>query len=162
MSIAMNLRRSRAFTLIELVIVVVIIGILAAIAVPRMSRGAAAATDSALSANVAQLRGALDHFYVEHNNTYPAIGDLTKALTQFSDVAGAQFQTTKDEVKGIIYGPYIAKIPAVGAGPNRAANDFVATLGGAAGWVYDAATGTITPNVPDGVKDGKGIEYNKY
>ena len=35
-----NLRRKRAFSLIELVIVVVIIGIIAAIAIPRMSRGA--------------------------------------------------------------------------------------------------------------------------
>ena len=41
------------FSLLELVIVVVIIGIVAAIAIPRMSRGTAGASDSAVSGDLA-------------------------------------------------------------------------------------------------------------
>src|SRR4051812_8894152 len=79
----------RGFSLIELVIVVVIIGIIAAIAVPRMSRGSQGASDSALGANLAVLRNAVDLYQTEHQ-AYPAAGvgatsaDLLRQLTQYT------------------------------------------------------------------------------
>ncbi len=161
----MNFSRSRrfaAFTLIELVIVVVIIGILAAIAVPRMSRGATAAGDSALTANLTQLRNAVEMFQAEHGGTFPSLTDLPSALTSYSNAAGSTFKPAKDEASGVIYGPYLRSIPALPVGPNRSKNDFVATLGGSAGWVYDATTGQIRANVPDSVEDARGVKYNEY
>ncbi len=155
-------RRNAAFTLIELVIVVVIIGILAAIAVPRMSRGATAAGDSALTANLTQLRNAMEMFQAEHGGTYPSLTDAPAALTQFSDAAGSTFKDAKDEGSLVIYGPYLRSIPPLPVGPNKGKNDFVATLGGTAGWVYDATTGQIRANVPDSGVDARGVKYNAY
>ena len=50
----------RAFSLVELVIVLVIIGIVAAIAVPRITRGATRASAVALRSDLATLRNAIE------------------------------------------------------------------------------------------------------
>jgi len=155
-------RRNAAFTLIELVIVVVIIGILAAIAVPRMSRGAAAASDSALVGNLTQIRNALEMFQAEHGGTYPALAKVTDALTQYSDTTLTAIQDTKDETKGVIFGPYLRSIPALPVGPYRGKNAFIDTLGGDGGWVYDDTKGLVKANAPTGNKDALGKEYSEY
>lgn len=62
---------AKGFTLIELLIVVIIIAILAAIAIPQFSNSAADATDSALDANLASMRSAIELYRVQHNNMYP-------------------------------------------------------------------------------------------
>lgn len=152
--------RTRAFSLIELVIVVVIIGIIAAIAVPRMSRGAAGAADSALTANLAMLRNAVDLFQTEHGGAFPSITDLPNALTQFSNETGTTFSASKTATE--YYGPYLRAIPALPVGSNKGLNTFTATLGGAYGWVYDAATGGFKANLPGTEKDVRGIAYNAY
>ena len=63
--------RKLGFSLVELVIVVVIIGIIAAIATPRLSRGASAASESALRGNLKSLRSAIDRYAAEHGGAYP-------------------------------------------------------------------------------------------
>ncbi|CAN5851874.1 hypothetical protein BH11PLA1_BH11PLA1_12170 [soil metagenome] len=154
-------RRHAAFTLIELVIVVVIIGILAAIAIPRMSRGAAAAGDSALTANLATVRNAFDMFQAEHGGTFPALADAVDSLTKYTDALGGQPLADKDEAKGVIYGPYLRSVPTLPVGPSRGKTAFVAALGGDGGWVYDGKGG-VRANVPDSVKDARGVKYNDY
>src|SRR5437899_6643990 len=110
-------RRGGAFSLIELVIVVVIIGIIAAIAVPRMSRGAAGAGDSALAGDLATLRNAIDLFQTEHGGTYPTDPTtIANQLMQFTDDAGAP-QAAKDATH--IYGPYIRVIPTLPVGSRK-------------------------------------------
>jgi general secretion pathway protein G len=154
-------RRRAAFSLIELVIVVVIIGILAAIAVPRMSRGAAAASDSALSANLSVIRSALDLYQTEHGGTYPVLADLEKALTQYTNAAGNSFGD-KDAAEGRIFGPYMRAVPALPVGANKGKTGFAATIGTTGGWVYDAATGTVRANCADTEVDARGVKYNTY
>ncbi len=65
-------KKTAAFSLVELVIVIVIIGVIAAIAVPRIGRGAKGAADSAVRANLATLRNAIDLYAVEHGGKFPA------------------------------------------------------------------------------------------
>lgn len=156
-----RLSRRGAFSLIELIIVIVIIGILAAIAVPRLSRGAASASENALAANLAALRGALELFHAEHNQTYPSLANLPGALTSYSDQAGAKFGD-RDPAEGVIYGPYLRALPALPVGANKGKTAVVASLGGDGGWVYDAAKGTIKANAADGEVDGAGKKYNEY
>src|SRR4051794_9927359 len=100
--------RSRAFSLIELVIVVVIIAIIGAIAIPRMSRGAAGANDAALLQDLAILRKAIEHYSHEHQGAYPTADNFKKQLTRQSDELG---NVTGPPVQPRIYGPYLTSIP---------------------------------------------------
>src|SRR5882757_8150171 len=96
-----NNRRSRssAFSLIELVIVVVIIAIIGAIAIPKMSRGAQGAGDSALLQDLSILRSAMDLYNSEHP-TAPMTAtftstNVTDSLLKYSDNGGTTFSATK-------------------------------------------------------------------
>ncbi|MBC7772882.1 MAG: prepilin-type N-terminal cleavage/methylation domain-containing protein [Pyrinomonadaceae bacterium] len=155
-------RDTRAFSLIELVIVIVIIGIIAAIAVPRMSRGVSGAADSALIANLSVLRNAVELYQTEHGGSYPTLTNLPNAMTQFTDVTGTAFSTTKNAATGIIYGPYLRDVPGLPVGADKGKKTFIATYTAGYGWVYDAATGTITANCPAAEVDARGVLYNTY
>jgi prepilin-type N-terminal cleavage/methylation domain-containing protein len=62
--------RERGFTLVELLIVVIILAILAAITIPQFANSAVAARESALDSNLATLRSAIELYRVQHN-VYP-------------------------------------------------------------------------------------------
>lgn len=72
-----NTRFKRGFTLIELLIVVVIIGILAAIAIPKFQETKGKAFASSLKSDLRNLSSVQeDYFY--YNETYaPAMGTIT-------------------------------------------------------------------------------------
>ncbi|MCW5764887.1 MAG: prepilin-type N-terminal cleavage/methylation domain-containing protein [Phycisphaeraceae bacterium] len=151
--------RRRAFSLIELVIVVVIIGIIAAIAIPRMSRGSAGASDATLTANLKVLRNAIDLFYTEHNNTYPAAATIADQLTLYSDDAGA---TNASKSSTFVFGPYIRAIPALPVGAKKGKSGIAAADAANIGWIYTEADGTIKANCADGETDARGVKYNTY
>ena len=105
----------RAFSLIELVIVVVIISILTAVAVGVMSSTVTNSKDTQLAQNLSVIRGALDHYQAEHGGNYPT--SIPNALLYFTDVNG---NLTGAPLNGQTYGPYIGSMPncPIGAGAN--------------------------------------------
>ena len=96
------------FSLLELVIVVSIIGIIAAIAIPRFSRATAGATDAALTGDLAVMRNAIDMCAAEHGGTFPTVADIEDQLTTYTDASG---NANASKTTTYIYGPYLRKVP---------------------------------------------------
>lgn len=104
--------RMLAFSLVELVMVVTIIGIISAIAVPRMTTANANATAAYLEATLNNVRKAMDMYFAEHGRFpghRPGTSQVDHAkfldqLTQYSDANG---NTSPTPGSGHIYGPYL-------------------------------------------------------
>jgi len=110
------------FTLVELLIVVVILGVLAAVAIPQFTSNTEDAKLSALDTNLSEMRNAIELYYHQHGATYPGAKKFTdgsvvtvvadadtsfvKQLTLYSAATGVT-SVTKDATHK--YGPYIKK-----------------------------------------------------
>src|SRR6185369_17001664 len=89
---------SRAFTLIEIMVVVIILGVLAATIIPKFMTTTHDAKVSAAKAHVAELESALERFYV-HMDRYPTTDEGLKVLVE---------PPTGDEKKW--RGPYVKQL----------------------------------------------------
>ncbi len=74
-------KSKKGFTLIELMIVVAIIGILAAIAIPRFAQMLEKSREGATKGNLSSMRSAVSIYYSEREGTWP--GDMTTAFTSY-------------------------------------------------------------------------------
>lgn len=72
-------RRRGALSLIELLLVVTILGIVAALVVPRASLSKKRACGSVRAGQIAQLNALLERYEIEHGSPAGALADLTPA-----------------------------------------------------------------------------------
>ncbi|WP_254510895.1 type II secretion system protein [Anatilimnocola floriformis] len=132
-----------AFTLVEILIVVVIMAILAATIIPQFTDSATDAKKGTAVFNLSTLRGQIETYKSNHDGLKPSATLIE--LTQQTNKAGAAGTTTAH-----IYGPYLREIPenaitksqtvkAIMNNPPTAA-DVSASNGG---WLYHAATGNV-------------------
>ena len=87
----------QGFTLVELLIVVIILAILAAIVVPQFSSSTLDAKESALDSTLANFRSALDLYYQQHGSRYPGgfkETDGTATTTDAGRLAAMKAQLT--------------------------------------------------------------------
>jgi len=109
--------RRGGFTLIELMIVVAIIGILAAIAIPNFLRFQLKAKSSEGKTNIAAIRTAEESFFAEFNRyvsadaSPAAIGDNVKVDFTDSGPALAGFSTLGWTPEGQVYFNYAVEVP---------------------------------------------------
>jgi general secretion pathway protein G len=168
--------KDRGFTLVELLIVVIILAILAAIVVPQFSAATTDAQESALDANLNAMRSAIELYKVQHNGVYPGAvasdggscaapgakgtGNAPGAqafmdhLLMASDAAGNTCSV--GDPATFKFGPYLRKgIPTDGiTNKGSAVGDIVVTTTGVpitpgaatGGWAYDTKSGQLVMN----------------
>lgn len=167
-----KLRDQAGFTLIEMLIVVIILGILAMLIIPQVSVSTDDARLNTLSSNLGSMRNAIELYYHQHNETYPGRNDnagtatvdaavaataMLEQLTQYTDING-HVADVKDPTH--IYGPYL-KSNTLPMNPYNNDNTVVCdtttdnitdrTSVGTNGWRFYTITGVLMAN--DGAHD---------
>ena len=143
----------KGFTLVEILIVVVILGILAAIVVPQFTNASQSARSSSTTSLLQSVRSQLELFQVQHNGTYPTLDAAGTWVIMTNKSASTDVGPGAGSTTGA-YGPYLQQAPQnpwVKASVNTAINTgwngtTLPTTGAAAetvGWYYNAATGKI-------------------
>jgi prepilin-type N-terminal cleavage/methylation domain-containing protein len=155
------LRRHNAFSLVELVMVVTIIGIVAAIAVPRLTSASGTASANALQATLTNVRKAIDCYYAEHGSfpgyvpgtTTPDGTRFVQQLLEYTDQTGASSATY---VYPYVFGPYLRAPFAKNPTNNLSTVTVKANptdpdpADGTVGWVAVLSTGDFQISASDG------------
>ncbi len=132
--------KQAGFTLIELLIVVIILGILAAVAIPQFDTATVEAREANVLSNLASIRQAIEVYSVQHDGSYP-----TTAI-----VAQLTGTTAKSGGTGSTFGPYIRRDfpmnPLKDRNDIQVLNTMVSTPSGLQGWRYAQETGEIRLN----------------
>src|SRR5438876_1933964 len=81
-----------AFTLVEILIVVVILGVIATIVIASFNNTTGEANAAALKADLRTIRGAIQVYQAQHG-TYPAVATFSDQMTQYSDPLGGTSAT---------------------------------------------------------------------
>ena len=147
-----HLARATGFTLVELLIVVIILGILAAVVIPQFNGASAEAKESALSASLATVRQAISLYRVQHNEVYPGQADWAEFVTQLTtstDAAGAA---------GTKYGPYLRTAfptnPVTGTADGKNVATMPGAPSGSEAWIYATDSGELRANVAGNAPSG--------
>lgn len=137
---------------------IVILGIIGAIAAPRLSRANDGAAEAALAMNLSVVTKAVEHYKAEHGGTPPT---SSGQLTMYTNFAGT---TSATPGASHPFGPYLHRLPELTMGTHKGKRDLttVGTPGtdSDAGWWIDDETGDVRANLPDGDKTSDGTIIN--
>jgi len=134
-------RAHDGWTLVEVLIVVIVLGVLAAIVVPQFTAASTDAKLSALKTNLDTIRGQLELYKAQHNGTYPtSIETFVDQMTKASEPGG---WTAEVGTPGFDLGPYLQSIP---NNPYTGSNTISSSPPGESAWYYEPGTGHFRAN----------------
>jgi general secretion pathway protein G len=162
---------TKGFSLVEILIVVMIVGILAAIAIPKFSNASQIARENTLKDDLRLMRTQLGVYRTQHavfpgypagdTNQVPTAAIAVDQLLMCSDALGNVSDVRTNLYK---WGPYIDQMP---KNPLNGKADIkilspgdAFTPDGTTGWLYQPATGLIKANVAG--NDGAGHAIVDY
>ncbi len=129
--------RHAGFTLVEILIVVVILGILAALVIPQVSQASDSARSSTLKSQLQTVRAQLQLYQTQHAGSFPTLAQLQAdwgVMTTKTDISG-------NIVSGGTCGPYLLLPP---KNPVQESATVASAPAAGVGWVYDETQGQLT------------------
>lgn len=142
------MRKCKGFTLVELVVVVMILGILAAVAAPKLLGTSSRATDNGAKQTLAVVRDAIERYAAEHAGALPGL-DGNQA-------------TLKTDLKEYLRGGF-PKCAAYGDNDNVKMTTATGDINGtdtAESWYYSANTGKFIINSSGATKSVPAVSYD--
>lgn len=91
-----SLKNNKGFTIIELLIVIIIIGILALIGVVAYGNVQESARNSKRQSDVSSLHTAIEAYFVQNNNEYPSLTEINDSTFRSNSLKGVPDETFKD------------------------------------------------------------------
>ena len=140
------MKRRAAFTLVELVVVIMILGILAGVAAPKLLNTSTQATENGLRQTLSVVRDAVELYAAQNSGSLPPCtstgADFRTALQPYlrGDFPVSPYGTTNSDIK-----------PTTGAST---------TADNTTGWMFNTTDGTFICNT--NATDTSGDAYSSY
>lgn len=164
----------RGFSFVEIMMVVAILGILAALVIPQFQSHSQEAKEAAAKDNLRILRQQFEVYTAQHNGVSPGYpdGDITAAPTwmslfsQMLKSTNASGEFADIGTAGFPLGPYLTQMPKNPFNESKTvkmlgnAEGFPADPTGTFGWVYKPATKEVRLDWTG--TDKKGVRYYDY
>jgi len=166
--------KRKAFTLIEVILVVTILGILAAFVFPTLQGHTAKARESAAKSSLSTMRTQIELYKLQHKGTTPGyvngagvpVAFVPLQFTRTTTVTGTPSLSTVP-TDPFLFGPYLMKLPenpfnglSTIAYVAEATAFSDAVDGTSSGWLYKKETGELRLNWTG--TDSEGIYFYDY
>ena len=147
------MKSQSGFTLVEILIVVVILGILAAIVIPQFTEASTEAKTSSLVTDLQSVRSQIQLYKIQHLDQIPGTQgqDFVTAMTSYTLQDGSL--AAPQEPGDGVYGPYLNQIPKNQFIADAALQDDVteailtpAVADNSSGWFFNTVTGEFKAN----------------
>lgn len=142
--------RRNAFTLVELVVVIMILGILAAVAVPKLVSTTGNATDNGLRQTLAVVRDAIDVYAAQNASKFPPADSETNFKKALEPYIRGAFPKS----------PVGKKDDSIKLDTSTEAGAAI-TADGSTSWIYCSKDGRFIANCSDKANDGN-TKYSEF
>ena len=145
------MRKHKGFTLVELVVVVMILGILAAVAAPKLLNTSGAAADNGIKQSLSVVRDAIERYAAENGGQLP----------------GTDEATFKTAIAPYLRGGVLPTCPVAGENNNVLVSGGVTPISGQVdapemkSWAYCFGTGQFICNSQTATKSDPGVTYDE-